>query len=77
MWLRGHRVQATNPAERGRSIRIRKVHPRGERRGRSEKSRTHIQFMTASSMVGTDPKWADQLNSSNEATNATPQTVTM
>jgi hypothetical protein len=39
--------------------------------------RAQIQFIAASSMVGAGPRWADQLNSSNEATRATPQTTTM
>ena len=38
--------------------------------------RAHIQFITPSSMVGAGPRWADQMNSSNEAAKATPQTTT-
>ena len=38
--------------------------------------RAHIQFITPSSMVDAGPRWADQMNSSNEAAKATPQTTT-
>ena len=39
--------------------------------------RAHIQFITPSSMVEAGPRWAHQMNSSNEAAKATPQTTTM
>jgi hypothetical protein len=44
----------------------------------AEKSSAHIQFITSGpTVLGAGPRWADQLNRSNETTETTPQITTI
>src|ERR1700721_2564201 len=43
----------------------------------AEKSSAHIQFITSPPVLGAGPRWADQINRSNETTKTTPQITTI
>jgi hypothetical protein len=62
---------------RGRGLRSApKCDPAGS--PRQKKSSAHIQFITSGpTVLGAGPRWADQLNRSNETTKTTPQITTI